>query len=145
MVTASRISSRRVVGGSSRHRLRAIPCGNTTHTISAAAHGYGLAWWEQVRVGGEITFRKHLIMGEKPEENRYGIHFSQLHALELADIDGDGLKDIVIGKRFWAHGNHGDPEPDAPAVIYWFQLVRNGKDVDFIPHLIDDNSGVGTQ
>ncbi|EDY21564.1 membrane-bound dehydrogenase domain protein [Chthoniobacter flavus Ellin428] len=112
---------------------------------STAAHGYGLAWWEQVRNNGEISFRKHLIMGEKPEENRYGVHFSQLHALEVADIDGDGLKDIVVGKRFWAHGNHGDPEPNAPAVLYWFQLVRHGKDVDFVPHLIDDDSGVGTQ
>jgi hypothetical protein len=85
-------------------------------------------------------------MGEKPEENRYGVHFSQLHALELADMDGDGLKDIVVGKRFWAHGNHGDPEPNAAPVLYWFQLKRNAdKTVDFIPHLIDDNSGVGTQ
>ena len=26
-------------------------------------------------------------------------------------MNGDGLKDIVTGKRFWAHGTHGDPEP----------------------------------
>lgn len=112
---------------------------------SLAAHAYGIAWWEQVREGGSITFRRHLIMGDKPEHNRYGVVFSQAHAIDLADMDGDGLEDIVVGKRFWAHGNHGDPEPNAPAVSYWFQLVRKGKDVDFIPHLIDDNSGVGTQ
>jgi hypothetical protein len=31
-------------------------------------------------------------------------------------------------------------------VLYWFQLVR-GKDgsVDWVPHLIDDNSGTGTE
>jgi hypothetical protein len=31
-------------------------------------------------------------------------------------------------------------------VLYWFQLVR-GKDhsVDWIPHLVDDASGTGTQ
>ena len=61
-------------------------------------------------------------------------------------MDGDGLKDIVTGKRFWAHGAHGDPEPNAPAVLYWFKLQRPAKgQAEFIPHLIDDNSGVGTQ
>ncbi len=61
-------------------------------------------------------------------------------------MDGDGLKDIVTGKRFWAHGPTGDAEPNAPAVLYWFKLVR-GKDhsVDFVPYQIDDNSGIGTQ
>ena len=45
-----------------------------------------------------------------------------MHAMDLADINGDGLKDIVTGKRFWAHGPHGDVEPKAPAVLYWFEL-----------------------
>jgi len=31
-------------------------------------------------------------------------------------------------------------------VLYWFKLARDGKGgVDFIPHRIDDDSGVGTQ
>lgn len=111
-----------------------------------AAHGFGLAWYEQVRDGGDITFKQHLFMNKTPAENRYGVRFSQLHALDLVDIDGDGLLDIVTGKRFWAHGPEGDPEPNAPAVLYWFQLVRGpGQNVDWVPHLIDDNSGVGTQ
>src|SRR5258707_3124601 len=34
----------------------------------------------------------------------------------------------------------------APAVLYWFKLVRGAdKSVDFVPYLIDDNSGIGTQ
>ncbi len=53
--------------------------------------------------------------------------------------------DIVTGKRFWAHGSKADPEPNEPAVLYWHQLVRHGKEVEFVPHLIDDNSGIGTQ
>jgi hypothetical protein len=110
------------------------------------AHGYGLAWFEQVKNGGEITFKKHLIMGEKPEQNKQGVVFSQLHAVDLVDVDGDGLKDIVTGKRWWAHGPKGDPGSDQPAVLYWFQLVRNSdKSVDFVAHKIDDDSGVGTQ
>jgi hypothetical protein len=119
---------------------------------SIRAHEYGLAWFEQKKGadGGEPTFEKHLIMGETPAENRYGVKFSQMHALALADMDGDGLMDIVTGKRFWAHGPGGDKEPGAPAVLYIFRLVR-GKDasgnttVDFVPYRVDDNSGVGTQ
>jgi hypothetical protein len=113
---------------------------------SIEAHGYGLAWFEQVREGGNISFKEHRFMDRKPEQNKYGVKFSQLHALDLIDMDGDGLKDIVTGKRFWAHGSEGDVEPGAPAVLYWFQLVRNpDKSVDWVPHLIDDNSGIGTQ
>ena len=61
-------------------------------------------------------------------------------------MDGDGVKDIVTGKRFWAHGPTGDAEPNAAAVLYWFKLVRGADHtVAFIPYLIDDNSGIGTQ
>jgi hypothetical protein len=119
---------------------------------SLDAHGYGLAWYEQVQENGEITFKEHLILNKQtekdkpPQPNKYGIVFSQLHAVDLIDMDGDGLKDIVTGKRFWAHGSAGDAEPNAPAVLYWFKLVRgNDKSVDFIPYKIDDDSGIGTQ
>ena len=110
---------------------------------SIQAHGYGLSWFEQQKDG---TFKEHVILGKKEEDNKYGIKFSQMHAIDLVDMDGDGLQDIVTGKRFWAHGAHGDAEPAAPAVLYWFKLVRN-KDgsVDWIPFKIDDDSGIGTQ
>jgi VCBS repeat protein/FG-GAP repeat protein len=114
---------------------------------SLAGHGYGLAWYENVDDGsGGITFKEHIFMNKEPKENKYGVKFSQLHAIDLVDMDGDGLKDIVTGKRFWAHGPTGDAEPNAAAVLYWFKLVREkDKSVDFIPYQIDDNSGIGTQ
>ena len=113
---------------------------------SLAAHGYGLAWYEQHRDGGEIKFRQHTFMNKEPNENRYGVKFSQLHAVDLVDMDNDGVKDLITGKRFWAHGPTGDAEPNAPAVLYWFRTVRNGPgNVDFVPYLIDNDSGVGTQ
>ena len=86
------------------------------------------------------------MLGSTPQESPQGVCFTQLHALAAADIDGDGLTDVVTGKRRWAHGPKGDAEPDAPPVLYWFKLVRDGKGgASFEPHLIDDKSGVGTQ
>lgn len=109
---------------------------------SLAAHGFGLAWYEQTK-GGD--FKMHSILGSQPEDNRYGVKFSEIHALDLVDMDGDGLKDIVTGKRFWSHGRAGDPDRNDEAVIYWFGLKRGPDGVDWIPHRIDNDSGVGTQ
>lgn len=115
---------------------------------SQNAHGFGLAWFEnQGTQDGEIQFMKHLILGSKAADNPYGVVFSQLHAVELVDINGDGLRDILTGKRYWAHGPHGDVQPNHPAVLYWFELQRgdSADSVRFVPHLIDDDSGVGTE
>jgi hypothetical protein len=113
-------------------------------------HGYGLAWYEQLPqkgTNGEIQFKQHLIMKPENRPNEYGVTFSQTHSIALADIDGDGLMDIVTGKRFWAHGKNGpDPGSNDPAVLYWFKLVRGPKHTaSFVPYLIDADSGVGTE
>ena len=115
---------------------------------SVAAHGFGLVWWKQTKANGEISFKKNEILSTKQQRtpNEYGVTFSELHAIDLIDMDGDGLKDIVTGKRYWSHGRTEDPDRTTSAVLYWFKLVRNkDKSVDFVPHLIDDASGVGTQ
>jgi hypothetical protein len=108
------------------------------------AHGYGLAWYEQVRDGDKVGFKQHLILSPDPKEKINGVQFSQVHAVELIDMDGDGVKDILTGKRYWAHGPIGDPEPEADPVLYWFKLTRENGQVKFVPRLIDDRSGVGT-
>ena len=113
---------------------------------SLDAHFWGLAWFEQEKSNGQITFTKHVLMGDRSEEAKYGVCFSQPHALDLTDIDGDGLKDIIVGKRLWAHGPKGDIEPNEAPVLYWFQLVREGGGkAKFVPRMIDDQSGVGVQ
>lgn len=137
------------VGGSQMFAYDLNGDGRNDVITALAAHGFGLVWYEQLaekNEAGEPNFKQHVIMNKEPQENRYGVKFSQLHAMELIDMDGDGLKDIVTGKRFWAHGATGDAEANAPAVSYWFKLVRKAdKSVDWVPYLIDDNSGVGTQ
>ena len=108
-------------------------------------HGYGLSWYEQIEINNSITFKEHKIMTDLKADNKYGVSFSQLHALDYADIDGDGILDIVTGKCYYAH-NGRDPGAEDPAVLYWFKTNRNTDGtVEFIPYLIDDNSGIGRQ
>jgi len=110
-------------------------------------HHYGLVWYKQIRAAdGRIAWERHEILPIEPDLNSDELRITQMHALGMADINGDGLLDIITGKRFWAHGPQGDKEADAPAVIYWFELKRDGKGgASFIPHQIDNNSGVGMQ
>ena len=107
-----------------------------------AAHGYGLAWFEQNPDG---SWKTHLLTGTPEQKGETGVVFTQPHAIELADLNGDGLKDLITGKRFWAHGPDKDPEPGATPVLYAFELKRNGEKATYTAHIINDQSGVGTQ
>lgn len=118
--------------------------GDNDVITSLAAHTYGLAWFEQTREDDAITFNKHVIMGSKPEENAYGLLFTEPHAVALVDMDGDGLKDIVTGKTYWSHHRQ-SPMWDAGAVVYWFKLVRDKTGIDWVPYRADDESGIGRQ
>lgn len=134
------------IGGSQMHAYDVNGDGLNDIITGLAAHGFGLAWYEQFRENGEIKFREHILMNKEPAENRYGVKFSELHAIDVVDMDGDGVRDIVTGKRFWSHGRTGDPDRNSAAVLYWFKLVRGANgEVDFLPYRIDDDSGVGTQ
>ena len=112
---------------------------------SLSAHDFGLAWYENTGTDtdGEIQFEQHLLMGTTKADSPYGVLFTELHAVKLADMNGDGLLDIVTGKTYWSHHAQ-SPMWEAGAVVYWFELSR-GDDgvVDYIPHLTDGEAGIG--
>lgn len=137
-------------GGAQMHVYDVDGDGDGDVITSLKAHDYGLSWFEQITgEDGGITFVEHAILPAVAEENLDGVQFSQPHAVELADVNGDGLMDIVTGKRFWAHGPKGDADPSGAAVLYWFELVHTASDdgvaAHYVPHRIDNDSGVGTQ
>ena len=71
-------------------------------------HLYGLVWHKQVRdAAGQVSFEQHVILPSEPDLNSNQLRISQLHAFDLVDMDGDGLLDILTGKRFWCTGRKG--------------------------------------
>ena len=64
--------------------------------IASSAHKFGIWWFEQGGAkDGSPVFTQHDLFPDL---------VSETHALIAADINGDGLKDLVTGKRFWSHG-----------------------------------------
>jgi hypothetical protein len=113
------------------------------------AHGWGLAWFEQKRSkDGQISFVKHLVMGHTPEESAGGVVFTEPHGSTVADVDGDGIPDFIVGKRLWSHlDDYYDPDPYGAAVLYWYRTVRDPKapgGARFVPELINNHSGAGS-
>jgi hypothetical protein len=99
--------------------------------ICSSAHNYGIFWYEQVRQGSQISWKQHVIDDT----------WSQAHSLTLADINGDGIPELITGKRFMAH-NGGDPDENGPLGLYYYTLAR-GKNPVWTKHVISYNEGVG--
>lgn len=102
--------------------------------IFGYAHDYGLYWLEQTRdSAGRVAWISHLIDGT----------YSQLHCPILADLNGDGTKDLITGKRYRGH-NGADAGANEPLCIFWYE-IQKGADPQFIKHIVsyDENIGVG--
>jgi hypothetical protein len=101
--------------------------------LCSRPHDYGIHWWQQQPVAGaDPTFIDHVIDST----------ISQMHALRMDDLDGDGIPEIISGKRFWAHTPPGDPGENDPAVVTYY-VIRPGP--SFERHDVDEDSGVGSQ
>lgn len=118
--------------------------GDNDVVTSLAAHSWGLGWFEASLKDGIVTFKKHVLVPEDQKPGVGDVSFSQAHALAAGDFNGDGLTDFATGKRYWAH-NGRDPGADGPAVLYVYEAVQGKEGIEFVPRLLDSNSGVGTQ
>ena len=100
--------------------------------LSSSAHNYGVWWHEQGKdEQGNTTWTEHEI----------GREFSQSHSLGFKDVNGDGIPDLVTGKRWYAH-NGGDPGAQDAPLTYWYEL-KPGKNPTWTAHQIDIEAGSG--
>src|SRR4029453_1566587 len=110
--------------------------------ISSSAHQFGI--WSYLQRPGK----------ENPDFVQVPLFrelVSETHAMHCGEIDGDGMKDLVTGKRFWSHGRT-EVGSDWPAMLYWFKAGKfkpdpksNRETIRFTPMIIDIDSGIGTQ
>lgn len=88
-------------------------------------HNYGLFWEEQLEpaADGSLRFQQHLIDDT----------WSQAHVLVWQDLDGDGMPEMITGKRYYGHGGK-DPGADDGLVLYAYKW--NAKASGFTRHPI---------
>ena len=116
---------------------------------SLAAHGFGLAWFEQKKAAdGSRTFEEHMIADDFSTKNAGDVVFSEPHASRFVDMDGDKIPDFIVGKRYWSHlENYNGEDTYGPAVVYIYHTVRNPKapgGAEFRPELVHNRSGIGS-
>jgi hypothetical protein len=92
------------------------------------AHDYGIFWLRQDADG-------------KWTEFKIDDAWSQAHATAFVDVNGDGQKDFLTGKRFWAHEH--EPGANEPLGIYWYEYRKGERGVEWIRHIIDYGSSAG--
>jgi HEAT repeat protein len=99
--------------------------------IASIAHKHGIWWYEQQRgADGAIAWKQHTIDDT----------WTQPHYLALADIDNDGNKELITGKRFMAH-NGGDPDEFGKLGVFYYRFTP-GPNPAFRKHVISYDEGV---
>lgn len=110
-----------------------VGCDGRADVICSRPHAAGIHWLEQDDTG---TFTDHLIDAS----------VRNMHAIDLEDLDGDGVPEIVSGTRWCGHCYvpGGAASDDATPYVVYYSLERAGGVARYTPHVIDDSSGVGS-
>ncbi len=99
--------------------------------IRGSGHDYGVFWMEQLpSKEGQTQWKQHIIDDT----------WSQAHALAWVDLDGDGTKDLITGKRVRGHSGR-DPGADEPPVMYYYTWDK--KTNTFTRKIIAEGVGTG--
>lgn len=101
--------------------------------ICTNPHGRG-RWWLQQGPAGSWT--PQLIDQD----------YSESHVVNWADLDGDGIPELITGKRKWAHGTGGEGASE-PGVLYYYKIRNQGGAITFDRYDVDPDqtTGVGIQ
>ena len=96
--------------------LRVLPIVNgdglNDVVASLEAHGWGLAWFEQKRDASKnISLVPAHDHGQLYDEECWRRDVYRAARLDTADINGDGIQDIVTGKRCSRTSTLYDPDP----------------------------------
>jgi hypothetical protein len=117
------------------------------------AHGaQGLFWYQQKKdaTGCTTAFNRFQFMGDSMKDKpadvaKWGAGFTEPHAFNVYDMDGDGRPDVIGGKMRFAHPyDQNDPDPDGTPYLYVFKNIaatdpNSGGPITLKPILVDGN------
>jgi hypothetical protein len=97
--------------------------------VTSMAHDYGIFWMEQ---GPGNKWTKHMIDDT----------WSQVHAMTMIDLNGDGKPDFLAGKRYMAHDHY--PGARDPLGVYWYEFRKSDNgNIDWVKHVLDYSTRTG--
>lgn len=96
--------------------VRDVDADGDADLVWGRGHGSGLYWLEQQSSAAGRTWTKHVI----------DTSWSQPHTLLAADLDGDGVTELITGKRYLAHDGKDAGEWD-PLIVAAYRFLPDSR------------------